>query len=93
MRLIDIIDVIVKIIFVISFAIIVIWSVQILLGGSPTISQFNSMLVVMIVTILFGIMKFRSNINREVDEIKIGMKHSFDNVKEDMELIKKGLEV
>lgn len=93
MKVLDVIDIIMKIIFVISFIIIVIWSVQILLGGGPNISQFNSMLIVMIVTILFGVMKLMYNLNREVGEIKISMKHSFDRVKEDMELIKKKLKV
>lgn len=87
------IDIAIKIIMFIAFIIIVIWSVQILLGGSPTLSQVNSMFIVMIITILFAFMKNLSALNREIGEIKTGMKHSFSKIKDDMDLIKKKLRV
>ena len=95
MKALDIIDVIMKIIFFVSVVVIIVWSIQLLLGGSPTINQFNSMLIIMIITILFGFMRFMFNLNREVGEIKVSMKHNFFSVKEsfikvkdDMNLIK-----
>ncbi len=91
MKALDVIDIIVKIIFFISVIVIIVWSIQLLLGGSPTVTQFNSMFIVLIVTLLFGLMKFMFSLNREIGEIKVGMKHSFNKVKNDMDLIKEDL--
>ena len=92
MKISDIIEVIVKIILIVLFIIIIIWSIQIFLGGSPTLSQLNSMFIGLVITVLFTLtitfMKTFSSINREIGEIKVGMKHSFNNAKNDMDLIK-----
>jgi len=95
MKLSDIIDIIVKIIVVITAIIAIYWAIQLLFGGSPTLNQFNSILVVMMIGILFNVVYKISNLNREIGEIKISMKHlsigvkeSFINIKKDIEFIK-----
>ena len=84
-------------ILIVLFIIIIIWSIQIFLGGSPTLSQINSMFIGMVITVLFTLtitfMKTFSSINREIGEIKMGMKHGFNNVKNDINLMKEDLKL
>ena len=44
-------------------------------------------------SILVVIMGYISRLNREVGEVKVGIKHSFDKIKEDVGLIKKKLKI
>lgn len=80
----DLVDIIVRIVFLIISIVLIYWMVQILLGGSPALSQVNAMFIVGIITILFTMMKSYSDINREVGEIKIGIKEGFQRVREDI---------
>lgn len=97
MKTLDAIDIIARIILVITAIAVVYLSLKFIFGNSPDLNQINSMFITMIITALFTLtitfMKTLSHINREVGEIKIGMKHSFDKVKEDIDLIKKKLKI
>jgi len=92
MKVLDILDIIAKIIIVIGTVVVAYLSLQFIFGNSPDLSQINSMLIGIVVTVLFSItitfMKTFSNLNREIGEIKIGMKHSFIKVKDDMNILK-----
>ena len=77
----DIWDIIVNTIIIVAFVIAVYWFFQLLFGGSPDLSEFNSLLIIMIVGVLF-------NLYREIGEIKVGMKYSFEKIRDDISLIK-----
>jgi hypothetical protein len=83
----DIIDLAMKIIFIIISIILIYWMIQILLGGSSTLSQMNTSIIVGIVAIIFTMMIHLSKQNREIGEIKTDIKHNFERVKEDMNRI------
>ena len=59
-------------------------------GNSATPTEVTLMLFLGLGS-LFGSQIYK--LNREVGEIKINMKHSFNNIKEDMDSIKKKLNV
>ena len=78
----------------ILFIIIVIFVFWYIFGDSPTFEQTILVFMIgVIFTITIKITQFTSSLNREVGEIKIGMKHSFNNVKNDINLIKKDLKL
>ena len=83
---IDYFDLFLKVIIILAAILIVYWFFQLLFGGSPTHSQFNSLLVVMIIGVLF-------KVYREIGEIGIGIKHSFINIKKDINLVKNKLNI
>lgn len=70
-------DITINIILILLVILIVYWWFQLMFGGSPTIVQFNSILIVMIIGFLF---KF----NREFGEFKVKTVNSFDNIKQDI---------
>jgi len=80
------IDIIVLIIFILT-AILVFWYI---FGDSPTFEQtMIGFISGAVFTIVIKMSYFNSNINREVGELKVGIKHSFINVKNNMNLLKK----
>lgn len=93
MKTLDVIDIIARTILVITTIAVAYLSFRFIFGNSPDLSQINAVFIVMIFGILVTMFKMMYSLNREIGEIKIGMKHSFDNVKEDMNLIKKRLGV
>jgi len=82
----NIIDIIVNIVIILLAILIIYWIIELLVGGSPDLSQVNFSLIIMTAGILF-------KVYREVGEIKIGMKHSFIKIKEDIGLIKNDMDL
>lgn len=81
---IDLIQTIVNLIIIITAIIAIYWLILLILGNSPPLSQVNAMFIIMIVGILF-------TIYREIEEIKVGMKHGFSKIKEDIVEIKNNI--
>ena len=81
----DYLDWSLKIFIVLGTLVLLVWFIQLMLGGSPTFSQFNTGFI-----ILFS--SFLVKLYREMGEVKIGTKYSFNKVKEDTDLIKKRIE-
>jgi len=93
-------DIILNIIIVILSALVIYWLIQLIFGGSPSLSEFNFSMIILMVGFLF-------KIYREMGEMKIdsrymskGVKEGFKNIKDDishiksdMNLIKKKLKV
>jgi len=77
----NLLDIIINIIIILAFVLAVYWFIQLMFGHTPDLSDFNSILIVMIIGFLF-------HLYREVGEIKVGIKHSFINIKEDINIIK-----
>ena len=82
----NIFDIILDTILILLAALVIYWLLELIFRGSPELSKFNFGLIV-----LMGGMLFK--IYREIGEIKVGMKHSFYNIKNDMSLIKKKLKI
>ncbi|MBS3080730.1 hypothetical protein J4221_04625 [Candidatus Pacearchaeota archaeon] len=85
MKFSDIINILMKIVFIILVIFIIYGLIKLLFGGSPTLSQINAAFIAALMTIMFSLIKSYSDLNREVGEIKIGMKNGFNKVKEDFE--------
>lgn len=82
----NLLDMIVDIILFLLVFLIIYWAIQLILGGSPDLSQFNSAFIIAIIGLFF-------KVYREIGEIKVGMRYSFNHIKEDMSLIKKKLKI
>lgn len=86
-------DIILNIILILLAILIVYWFIQLILGGSPEVSEINFVLIMF----MGG---FLVKLYREVGEIKIemkyfssGIKESFNKIKGDMDLIKEELKI
>ncbi|MEK6926180.1 MAG: hypothetical protein AABW50_02790 [Nanoarchaeota archaeon] len=80
------IDIIINVIIIILSILVIFWFIQLIFGGSPGLSEFNFALIILITSFIIKIC-------REIGEIKVGVKHSFINIKSDIDLIKKKLKV
>ena len=100
----DFIDIILKILIVLGTILIIYWFIQLILGNSPTISQFNTGLILVIVGLIAHLYhstgkfsqfiegtfpRFEKNIQVSFDRIK----NDFDTIKDDMNLVKKKLKI
>ncbi len=89
----DIFDIILKIIMVFLAVLVIVWALQLLFGGSPTVEE----LLIGIVFLISGLVLYN---NREIGIIKndgkhnfLNIKNSFNSIKEDIDLIKKKLKI
>jgi len=80
----NVFDIILKIILILVAILIIYWFIQLLFGKSPTLSQFNAALIIMI-------MGFLVKLYREIGETKVEIRYSFNKTKEDINSIKKKL--
>jgi hypothetical protein len=80
----NIFDIILNTILFLLSILVIYWALQLIFGGSPELIDFISAIIILIAGFLF-------NVYREVGEIKVGLKHSFINIKEDMNSIKEDL--
>jgi len=60
-------------------------------GNSPTDFQIISGVVGLFGAFIIKLYSNFSHLNREIGEIKIGMKHSFERVREDFNKVKEGI--
>ena len=79
-------DTILDIIITLLSILVIYWIIELLIGGSPDLSEVNFALILVLATLFV-------KIHREVGEIKISIKYSFMNIKTDMALIKKKLNI
>jgi len=79
-------DIALDIILILIVILVIYWGIQLIFGGSPDLSQFNSALIIMLAGFLV-------KIYREIGEMRVGAKYSFARIKDDMDLIKKKLKV
>jgi len=89
----NILDIIVNVILILAFILAVYWFIQLIFGGSPELSEFNSLLIVMMMGVLFNIYREKGNFNREFGEFKIKTINGFERMKDDIDLIKKKLKI
>jgi len=80
----NIFDIILNVIIILLAILVIYWFIQLIFGGSPGLSEFNFLLIIMMAS-------FFIKIYREVGEIKIGMRYSFNRIKEDMGLLKEDM--
>lgn len=79
---------------IIILAILVIyWFIQLLLGGSLGLSEFNFAIIILMAGILFKVYREVGEIKVETNHISIGVKEGFNKIKEDTLLIKKKLKI
>ena len=79
-------DVILDAILILITILIIYWLIELILGGSPDLSQFNSALIV-------AIIGFIIKTYREIGEIKVGITYSFSNAKEDINSMKTDIKI
>jgi len=89
----SIFDIILDIIMVLLAILVIYWFIQLLLGGSPGLSEFNFALIVVMVSFLFKIYRDTGEVKTEMKYLSGGTKESFNKIKKDMNLIKKKLKI
>ena len=77
-------DIFLDIIIILLTLLIIYWFFQLLLGGSPDLSEFNFALILILATLFI-------RLNREIGETKIEMKHISTGVKQGFERIKEDI--
>ena len=82
----SIFDWIMDIILIALSLLIIVWLIQLIFGGSPGLSEFNFALIILI-------SGFFIKLYREIGEMKVEVKYSFERLKNDMELIKNKLNI
>lgn len=93
MKKLNILDIVVNIIIILAFILAVYWFIQLMLGGSPELSEFNSVLIIMMIGMLFHLYREIGEMKVETKHISLGIKESFNKIKKDINLIKKKLKV
>ena len=93
-------DVILNIVVIILSILVVYWLLQLLFGGSPSLSEFNFSLIILVISFLFKIYREMGEMKTETKYMSKGVKEGFKNIKEDinyikgnMDLVKKKLKV
>ena len=86
-------DIIVNIVIFLLTALAIYWIVQLLIGSSPELSQVNFALIILLATILIKLYREIGETKVEVKHISTSIRQSFNNIKEDMESIKKKLNI
>lgn len=89
MKVIDWILNILLVVFFIGTVYMILWRI---FGNSPTDFQVISWVVGLFSVAVFKLFTFTYNLNREVGELKIGIKSGFGRIKEDIQEIKKIVE-
>jgi len=77
-------DIALDIILILIVILVIYWGIQLIFGGSPDLSQFNSALIIMLAGFLV-------KIYREIGEMRVGAKYSFLKIKEDIGSIKENM--
>jgi len=77
-------DIILNIIIILLGILVIYWFIQLIFGGSPSLSEFNSTLIILLASFLI-------NIYREVGEIKTGLKYSFKEVRDNFDKVNKNI--
>lgn len=78
---ISVFNIIINIIIILLAILVIYWFIKLIFGGSPRLDEFNFAII-----ILLG--SFLIKLYREIGEVKVGLKHSFKNIKEDISLLK-----
>lgn len=89
----NVLNIIINIIIILLAILVVYWLIQLIIGGSPGLSEFNFALIMFIAGILFKIYRETGEIKVETEHISTGVKEGFNKIKEDISLIKKGLKI
>ncbi len=90
MKVIDWILNILIVVFFIGTVYMILWRV---FGDSPTEFQVVSWIIGLLSMAVFRLFTLIYGVNREVGEIKVGVKSGFRKIKDDMGLIKNKLEI
>jgi len=87
-RKLSLFDIILNIILLLLSVIVIFWMIQLILGGSPTLSEINFFLIISLGGFFIKIYR-ESGINtNEIKHLSRGVKEGFERVKEDMNLLK-----
>ena len=97
MKKIDFIEIILKILIILSAILVVYWFAQIMFGGSPTTEQFIIGLILAMITLIahlyYNAGKFNQFIEGTFPRFEKSVESSFSKIKEDINLIKKKLKI
>lgn len=97
MKNIDYFDLVLKIIITLLAILVIYWAIQLIFGGSPTLTQFNNSLILILIGLIvhlyyrFG--SFDYFINGTFPRIEKNIEQSFDKMKEDIISIKNKLKI
>jgi len=91
---IDYFDLIMKIIIFLLGILVIYWVIQLIFGGSPTLTQFNNSLILILigltVHLYYKIGKF-SHIENVFFKLEKNIENSFNKTKRDMNLLKQDI--
>jgi len=92
-RKINYLDLILKIVLGLVGILVIVWAIQLIFGGSPSLSEFNFAIAILLVTFLFKIYREIGEIKTDINHNFFGVKKGFKDTKEDILLIKNKMKI
>lgn len=89
----DIFNVIINIMIILLTIFVVYSLIKLIFGGSPGFSEVNFALIILIGGILFKVYGEIGEIKVDTKHISVGVRESFNKIKDDITLIKKRLKI
>ncbi len=93
MKIIDYFDLVLKILLLILGILIIIWTLQLLFGGSPGLAEYNFALILLIAGLFIQLFREVRVMKNDMEHNFSNIKHSFNKIREDMNLIKSKLKI
>jgi len=87
----NIFDIFLNIVIILLSLIVIYWAFQLIFGGSPELSQFNSVLIILLGGLFIKVYREVGVVEVEMKHVSLDVKHGFNNMKKDMNLIRKDL--
>lgn len=84
-------DFILKIIIILLGILVIIWALQLLFGGSPTLEEFNFALIILFGGIMLHLYREAGVMKNDCKNNFLNIKNSFSSIKEDMDELKKDM--
>lgn len=72
---------------------IIYWLIELIIGGSPTLDEFNFGLIILIAGLLIKMYREVGETRVEIKYISIGVKQGFDKIRRDINLIRNKLKI
>ena len=82
-----ILDIILKIVLILIALLVIYWLVQLILGGSPSLNEFNFGLIILIAGLLIKMYRELGETKVEIKHISKGIKEGFNKIREDINYI------
>ena len=87
----NIVDIILRILIILLSLLVIYWLIELILGGSPALSEFNFGLIILIITFLMKMYRELGETKVDIKHISKGVKEGFNKIRRDMNSLKEDM--